>query len=219
MAPLMSVSLPCARCEATSCFTSFLSSSAKLLGCICVLCPLLIYAQLGPVNGVTATPIPGVGHDYLTDLVDTVNPADGSLSIRINTPVPSGRGIKIPFSFNYDSNGVWQPYNESSLPEAYVASSYPRFLSTGGWTYGLPRLDTTQVTLPAPRCTYFTNFVFSDVTGARHLNTGAYNMSPDCSQYLTQSGHGDDQFSAYMDTSTLFLHASDAAGTAYTFPV
>jgi len=39
---------------------------------------LPVQAQLGPVTDATATPIPGVGHDYLSDLVDTVNPANGS---------------------------------------------------------------------------------------------------------------------------------------------
>jgi hypothetical protein len=94
-------------------------------------------AQLGPVGGATATPIPGVGHDYIGDLVDTVSPADGSVSVRIKTPVPSGRGISVPFSFSYDSNGVWQPFNISGTASVELESSLARYLSQGGWTYGL----------------------------------------------------------------------------------
>jgi len=35
------------------------------------------HAQVGPVDGATATPIPGAGHNYIQDLVDTVSPATG----------------------------------------------------------------------------------------------------------------------------------------------
>jgi hypothetical protein len=104
-------------------------------------------AQLGPVNGVTSTPVPGAGHDYIGDLVDTISPADGSVSIRIKAPVPSGRGIKLPFSFNYDSAGVVQPTvlpNDSGGVSLSMAKPV-RYLSAGGWTYGVPRLDATDI--------------------------------------------------------------------------
>ncbi len=41
-------------------------------------------------------PTPGVGHDYIQDNVETVNPANGSLSIRIGVPLPPSRGVNIP---------------------------------------------------------------------------------------------------------------------------
>jgi hypothetical protein len=39
-----------------------------------------------------ATPTPGVGHDYIGAINDVVNPADGSVSLRISVPIPKGRG-------------------------------------------------------------------------------------------------------------------------------
>lgn len=63
-------------------------------------------AQINNVTNTTATPIPGAGHDYIRMLSETVNPANGSLSVRIDLPTPKGRGITIPFSVAYDSNGV-----------------------------------------------------------------------------------------------------------------
>lgn len=65
-----------------------------------------VHAQVTNVDNTTCTPIPGVGHDYIHLLSETVNPANGSVSLRIQVPMPKGRGITIPFSFGYDSNGV-----------------------------------------------------------------------------------------------------------------
>jgi hypothetical protein len=65
--------------------------------------------QVLNVTDVTSTPIPGAGHDYIKMLNETVNPADGAVSIRIGTPVPPGRKLTLPFAFAYDSNGVHYP--------------------------------------------------------------------------------------------------------------
>jgi len=112
--------------------------SLALVAFACFL-PFAAHAQVDSVNGVTATPIPGAGHDYLGDLVDTVNPADGSVSIRIKAPVPPSRGIKIPFSFDYDSNGVWQPYAAPGIPNPTF--QLPQYTNAGGgWSYGFPHL-------------------------------------------------------------------------------
>ena len=63
-------------------------------------------AQIPSVTDVTAPPTPGVGHDYIQDNVETVNPANGSLSIRIGVPLPPSRGVNIPFNFACDSGSV-----------------------------------------------------------------------------------------------------------------
>jgi len=57
------------------------------------------------------TPVPGSGHDYIKMLDETVNPANGSVSLRIEAPVPKQRGdVNFPFYvFGYDSGGVIQP--------------------------------------------------------------------------------------------------------------
>jgi hypothetical protein len=63
-------------------------------------------AQITNVTNTTSTPIPGAGHDYIKMLSETVNPAGGSVSLRLGVPTPEGRKMSIPFSFNYDSGGV-----------------------------------------------------------------------------------------------------------------
>ena len=83
----------CVRCTLT--FVSILLTLTSVL-----------WAQMPVSTSTTSTPVPGAGHDYLGDLNETVNPVNGSLSIRINTPMPPGRAVTLPFSFAYDSNGV-----------------------------------------------------------------------------------------------------------------
>src|SRR5690242_5636611 len=63
-------------------------------------------AQIQSTGSTTSTPIQGAGHDYIKMLGETVNPASGSLSVRIQLPTPKGRGATMPFSLAYDSNGV-----------------------------------------------------------------------------------------------------------------
>jgi hypothetical protein len=86
------------------------------------------FAQFSsPVNNDTRTPVPGSGHDYIKMLSETVDPSNGSLSVRISTPVPPSRGITIPFSFDYSSGAVQQ---------AQVGGT-----SNGITTAGCPRLS------------------------------------------------------------------------------
>ena len=69
------------------------------------------------VNGETATPVPGAGHDYIHLLSETVDPSSGSVNLTIQAPMPKSRGITLPFAFSYssagvyhlDSSGDWQP--------------------------------------------------------------------------------------------------------------
>jgi hypothetical protein len=67
----------------------------------------LSQAQVGNVTDTEATPAPGAGHNYIGGLNETVNPATGSLSVRIAVPMPQGRGLTLPFAFEYDSNGFY----------------------------------------------------------------------------------------------------------------
>ena len=62
--------------------------------------------QITDVTNVTSTPIPGAGHDYVKLLSDTVNPSNGSVSLRIQVPTLPGRRLSLPFAYAYDSNGV-----------------------------------------------------------------------------------------------------------------
>ena len=46
----------------------------------------LSFAQTANVDNTTSTPTEGVGHDYIHLLSETVSPANGSVSLRIEPP-------------------------------------------------------------------------------------------------------------------------------------
>jgi hypothetical protein len=68
-----------------------------------------LQAQIISVTDTTSTPIPGEGHSYIQMLNETVNPANGSVSLRLQLPTPQSRGLTIPFGFAYDSTGAHFP--------------------------------------------------------------------------------------------------------------
>jgi RHS repeat-associated protein len=78
----------------------------------CVAFPLPLVAQTSTitpdvlVTNATQTPIEGVGHDYIHDLSETVNPQNGQVSIRIAGPSPHERGPNLPhYAYLYDTSG------------------------------------------------------------------------------------------------------------------
>src|SRR5437879_628845 len=77
-----------------------------VLTCVAFLLIPTAHAQITSVNDATAPPTPGVGHDYIKMFGETVNPANGSVSLRIGVPMPRGRGLDVPFSVSYSSGGV-----------------------------------------------------------------------------------------------------------------
>lgn len=60
--------------------------------CILTLGTHSVHAQVINLGNDVAHPILGAGHDYIHMLSETVNPANGSLNIRIDVPMPKGRG-------------------------------------------------------------------------------------------------------------------------------
>jgi RHS repeat-associated protein len=139
--------------------------------------PVALHAQLAPVSGITSTPLPGSGHDYLQGLNETVDPSSGSLSIRIAAPAPQERGMNMPrYVLAYDTNGqyTFTPYytTESTgyqiLSAIYLFNlpvtntSAPGTVSFQHWTtpYGT---GANQVD-----CDYQTNYIFTDPNGGRH---------------------------------------------------
>jgi RHS repeat-associated protein len=62
-------------------------------------------------NNIMTTPSPGSGHDYIKMLNETVNPANGSVNVRVEAPVRKQRGeVNSPYYiFGYDSPGVSFP--------------------------------------------------------------------------------------------------------------
>jgi RHS repeat-associated protein len=158
-------------------------------------------AQIPNATDTTATPAPGA-HDYFHSPVETVNPANGSVSIRIPVRMPQGRQFTLPFSFAYDSNGA---FYIGQLPNG----STPRYMagptvlgSEGGWSYTYPILSFFGGTWTIPgsndhniTCHGSTNYVFQDPNGDRHnlgLSVSPNVASPDgydnCNEGIQQDG-------------------------------
>jgi RHS repeat-associated protein len=168
----------------------FLPRSAVLL-CVFIssaLAPACV-GQLPPVSNTTSTPIPGAGHDYLGGPAETVNPANGSVSIRVPVILPPGRGITLPFSFAYDSNGVnyvglspTQGYGEAMwLTPSETPYSNP--WTQGGWSDSIPIASRSLLSWQTLvdggptkiNCYALINFLFQDPRGNRHnLNLTSY---------------------------------------------
>jgi RHS repeat-associated protein len=205
------------------------------------MCRCLIFASLGlllapasecqilNVADDTSTPIPGAGHDYIKSLSETVNPANGSVSIRIQTPTPAGRGITLPFSFAYDSNGA------AHLTTNFNGTAYwtdnTAYLAQGGWGYSVPMLSNILVSVIVPRppqppsvCSDYQDYVFQDPTGGRHsLDVADVISSQSICNLLnnaptTKLTGGDDYYQATIGTTTSATIV-DSAGTVYAFPL
>lgn len=174
-------------------------------GVCCFLVTLLLtipaFAQIPNVGNTTSTPAAG-DHDYLGSLVETVNPANGASSIRINTRIPQGRQLTLPFSFTYDTNGAFyigQPSNGKGGPGYH---SIPQTInSLGGWSFSYPVMSLAVGSWTIPNfndgtytCHGSTNYVFQDANGDRH--NLALSVSPNkvggdgenCSDGLTGDG-------------------------------
>ncbi len=180
-----------------------------------------------PTN-TTSPPISGVGHDYVKLLSETVNPANGSLSLRLGVPEPAGRGLSYPFAFSYDSNGVhvlggisgpgvaWGPNSASPAPPMW----------SGGWSYNLPYISATQLNMPShnpadPKgtCWFDMGFTLRDMSSEIHP-LGLVNANPgvaclDTVNSITLGGDGRFQGEA---SSTVALSAADPSGTTYQLP-
>lgn len=155
-----------------------------------------VQAQITNVTDDTSTPIPGVGHDYIKALDETVNPANGSLSLRISVPMPRGRGLTMPFSFSYDSSGVYHFQGTSPGSGAWLSDATNTNggnLSSSGWSYSAPLVTSNVVsytwvdnnTTPptAHPCTFSTGYVFQDPKGGRHALGLATNGQSSCQLY------------------------------------
>ncbi len=198
------------------------------LGCFRFFCIVLIgvlpaWGQFTSVNNATSTPIPGSGHDYIEMLAETVNPSNGSLSLRFQVPIPTGRQFNLPFTFAYDTGGVWTPTsNGRGAGWGFSRSSY---LYQSGWSYSVPTLNATQFTLklvpglpgpgPGP-CVVKTGFVFNDPAGARHQLPIAKLLTFCGPGQTDTSPAGDDYYQAQVDAQGTVL-VSSANGTIYKF--
>ena len=184
------------------------------------------WAQMTAVTNSTSTPIPGAGHDYIKMLSETVDPANGSVSLRLQVPVPPARGLTMPFSFAYDSNGVHFPVGTTPGQADYgTVAVYGSAPAIGGWSYSTPMLTydsllykvTNQLT-----CTYTATagYVFQDSSGGRHSLRLSHADAPSpssCSPYYSEADSGgDDYYQAKLVGGTVPV-VVDPEGTVYTF--
>jgi RHS repeat-associated protein len=156
-----------------------LASRFSLLLALVLSAATLTRAQFVAVTGTTSTPIPGAGHDYIHAVNETVDPGSGSLSVRIQTPVPPGRGLTVPFFFGYDSNGVHE-LNIQTYPggngSAAQWSTTGMVNQIGGWAYETPKISFTSLQFSmydaqnsqTYYCNVTTGYVFQDSAGTRH---------------------------------------------------
>src|SRR5579883_2818054 len=216
-----------------------------LLACVAV--PLFapcIFAQLPNVTNATATPQPGM-HDYLVSPIETVNPANGSVSVRIPLRIVEGRQLTVPFSIAYDTTGAFY-IGTSTLGGAPIYTTTPTnptvIGTRGGWSYSYPVLSFYGGTFQIPgsldrfiTCWGSTNYVFQDPNGNRHslgLSVSANVASPDgydnCNQGLQGDGEHTTGQEGPITASTSIppsnidefpsVAVSDGDGTVFSFP-
>jgi RHS repeat-associated protein len=192
-------------------------------------CSLLLFSgiargQILNVTDDTSTPTHGAGHDYIKMVNETVNPANGSVSLRIQVPMPKGRGLTLPFAFAYDSSGVWHLEARDPGYAAWAGSN--DYVSLGGWTYTVPRLNMAEVKYMVTYlgrqtpCYVDNDYVFNDAGGGRHSFRMdiALTAGQACRGYVSHLQGSDPQFQATLtappsETATL----TDNDGTFYQF--
>jgi RHS repeat-associated protein len=197
--------------------------------------------QSPAITGSTITPIPGVGRDYTNLMAETVDPASGSVSLRISLPVPLARGLAIPFAFTYNSNSVALQQGAPGSPAWNYSQS---MFGVGPWSNTLPQLSAVIQGYSKPgtmdTCYSSTGYTFQDSNGVAHpLGLSAYlvnpniNINPSCgsTNWTNYFSGGDDYVQAILlgvsgTGSILYpsygagvgvVQVADASGTVYTF--
>jgi RHS repeat-associated protein len=192
--------------------------------------PLPSFAQITNVTNDQATPIPGVGHDYIKFLSESVNPANGSVSLRMQAPTPPGRKLSIPFGFAYDTAGI---HHLTTTPNGTPTWALDKVAYLqGGWSYLAPvvtyfygtKVVSNGLGGESSTCAYYSGFVFQDTSGTRHaLGIAAaqpFQVGGSC-QYPAYpvSNAGDDFYRASTSPNwgTPNAKVVDPDGTVYGF--
>jgi RHS repeat-associated protein len=134
-------------------------------------------AQTTRIGADNMTPSPGVGHDYIKMLAETVNPATGSVSLRIQLPTPQTRGITIPYAITYDSGSVLQfdvdPSDQYFALKLRTPFGPPSTVGGSGGGDTFPYLTRISSNIGS-HCEQSHGYVFRDTSGTTHsLNLGA----------------------------------------------
>jgi hypothetical protein len=212
----------------------------KLTGIVLAIFSFLIVeppaaAQGNGIGNTTSTPVAGVPHDYITGLTDTVNPANGALSIRIKEPLPQERGENWPtYAFVYDSNlqfqlapnwFIYESGNEdvSTLQALTYAPLSPTSNAPGTLTNAYPTLSAciqnNQNGCTQYACTVYSGYTYTDADGGQHalgIQVGVPSVGgPNACTVLGFGGNylegGDTQYKA-IATSSGALHLVDSHG-------
>ena len=181
-----------------------------LAACFCLFAMTPCRAQITNVTDDQARPIPGSSHSYIHFLAETVNPANGSVSLRIQPPVAPGRKLTIPFSFGYDSSGMWHMSDLGAGNAGWMTGGASPY--SNGWSYIVPSLvyqeETRSQTIGQPpetttfTCAYTTDFVFQDPNGTPHaLGLAQAEQGGNCGQLspplISVTDGGDDVVKAH----------------------
>jgi hypothetical protein len=188
------------------------------------------WGQISTVGNDQSPPIPGAGHDYIHSLVETVNPANGSLSVRIQIPAPNGRQLTLPFALAYDSNGVHYPISIGNGIAGWHSS-------TAGWVHTFPSIETVHGIAYQSvgnfnyQCPYTTSYIFRDPQGSTHaLNMSSWQPPTSQCQLMTTAppnvlSGGDGLVKANSPSAVNYpgggsppVSVADLEGTVYYFP-
>jgi len=213
-----------------------------LIAVACLSLPVLAQSPIAVVDNTTLTPTPGVGHDYIDGLSETVNPANGSVTVKIAAQMPKDRGLNFPvYAYLYSTSGYyqWTPdFIAGGTSLGYTRllneiNALPSYSQTGGSILtgqtqnihgnGAPgTLSNTNLSFSSGAshdCTYNTNYIYFDAAGGTHP-LGIQYMAP---TYATEANCGyfsvsDGGFLSGGD-GTIFasLDPSSTTGDAYVY--
>ena len=144
-------------------------------------------AQTVSLGDEVSRPIPGVGHDYIHGVSETVSPSNGSLNIKIDLPSPKGRGLSLPLAVTYNSGnvhgflswkaGVGSIDSAASSPINYYYASN-RAQVGFGWSDNVPYVTFSGYSVPQPGgpgyqslgwCPVTSSYNFYDSNGGSHM--------------------------------------------------
>lgn len=147
-----------------------------ILGILTV-CVTTSTAQIIAPSDTIASPVPGIGHDYIKMLNETVNPENGAVNFSISIPTPPGRGLNFPFSLQYNSNQAL------FLTPAFQNSNYGLQwfngigeFDQGAWSYNVPILSRKPYVYSVTwdpqgdtiKCGVVDSYVFTAPDGSQH---------------------------------------------------
>ena len=151
------------------------------LFCLAIGLSISVHGQTVNLGDDVSRPIPGAGHDYIHGLSETVNPANGSLHIKIDLPVPKGRGFTLPFAITYDSGELyhfgsplagqgWFGYGQHPTDQSQVGGGWGNtvpYATAQGFAVGNPQAPVYSDS--SWQCPMSSSYNFYDPDGASHM--------------------------------------------------